>query len=757
MSSDASAKPSADAAAAGPRAEKKKNHYRHRHNKKNTPKPAANGVKSEKSDNKSDSKPKQAPPPKQTTSTSTDDTKDDDDSDDEGDFCFICTEPIVTYAVTPCNHRTCHICALRLRALYKTKNCVYCKTEQKTVIFTKHPTKLFEEFTKKDIHSVDKKLDIQFEDELIHQDTVLSLQFNCPDPECDVACDGWAQLKKHTNKEHNVLLCDLCIKNKKIFAHEHTLYTAVQLNKHYKQGDKALNKDDDSGFKGHPECAFCRMSFYGDDELFTHCRQKHEQCHICVRNGIRHEYYPDYNAMERHFRKDHYLCMYRECLDKKFIVFDTELDLKAHEVEEHGASGRVELNFDYGQHQGASSGRGKGRQRSQQQPPQQQQQQQPSAAPQQAPRNEPVTRPVLASEDFPSISGAAAASTAPRRIPGQPKNRLQGTSAGGSRMKKPSGFGGLTEEQWPDLRQNASGTATSSSPSPSTGRRGSATVPDEAQVQRHASVLDKLSRLLGGPSDVEQFRAVTTAYRNNSIDITGYVNEIIRLCKNDGAKTTTILKDVEELIDNPEKKQEIMRAWRNAQANVENFPALAPLNDRAPVGHGTSKRVLVIKGSNTRVGGTRSTGKSASGVWDRVANAASAANGTQRTSPRGSPSSSRPSSPMLYPTPQIRNKTAWAGTSSSSSTASPAASSSPAAAKSDFPPITQHFPSLPAASRPHTAILKLRQNKAATSAWSPDGARAAADTQEEAPVDTPAANNKKKSKKGKQVLFRVGL
>lgn len=93
-----------------------------------------------------------------------------------------------------------------------------------------------------------------------------------------------------------IIISDLCIKNKKIFAHEHTLYTYSQLHKHMKYGDKALNKED-SGFDGHPECQFCRKRFYGNDELFLHCREKHEQCHICVRNGVRHEYYPDYNGL----------------------------------------------------------------------------------------------------------------------------------------------------------------------------------------------------------------------------------------------------------------------------------------------------------------------------------------------------------------------------------------------------------------------------------------------------------------------------
>ena len=41
--------------------------------------------------------------------------------------CFICAEPVKYYAVSACNHRTCHVCSLRLRALYKKTDCTFCK------------------------------------------------------------------------------------------------------------------------------------------------------------------------------------------------------------------------------------------------------------------------------------------------------------------------------------------------------------------------------------------------------------------------------------------------------------------------------------------------------------------------------------------------------------------------------------------------------------------------------------------------------
>jgi E3 ubiquitin-protein ligase ZNF598 len=49
---------------------------------------------------------------------------------EDGELCFICASTIEYLAIAPCNHQTCHICALRLRALYKKRDCAYCKVSQ---------------------------------------------------------------------------------------------------------------------------------------------------------------------------------------------------------------------------------------------------------------------------------------------------------------------------------------------------------------------------------------------------------------------------------------------------------------------------------------------------------------------------------------------------------------------------------------------------------------------------------------------------
>ncbi|KAG5982362.1 hypothetical protein E4U54_006390, partial [Claviceps lovelessii] len=60
--------------------------------------------------------------PKQQTPAATAEVEDDD-----ADVCFICANPVAYHSVAPCNHATCHICGLRMRALYKTKDCAHCR------------------------------------------------------------------------------------------------------------------------------------------------------------------------------------------------------------------------------------------------------------------------------------------------------------------------------------------------------------------------------------------------------------------------------------------------------------------------------------------------------------------------------------------------------------------------------------------------------------------------------------------------------
>jgi regulator of replication initiation timing len=93
---------------------------------------------------------------------------------------------------------------------------------------------------------------------------------------------------------------DLCIRHKKVFAHEHTLYPPNILPLHlpsmlaHQRNNKSTAKDQGKGkskdqIEGgvHPLCEFCRECFFGDDELFAHMRETHEECFVCKREGVR--------------------------------------------------------------------------------------------------------------------------------------------------------------------------------------------------------------------------------------------------------------------------------------------------------------------------------------------------------------------------------------------------------------------------------------------------------------------------------------
>jgi hypothetical protein len=87
---------------------------------------------------------------------------------------------------------------------------------------------------------------------------------------------------------------DLCIKHKKIFAHEHTLYTSQQLGVHLPTSRGGFFKKLHAStsaieVESHPVCEFCHEALYGEDEQFSHMRQRHEECFVCKAAGVRHQ------------------------------------------------------------------------------------------------------------------------------------------------------------------------------------------------------------------------------------------------------------------------------------------------------------------------------------------------------------------------------------------------------------------------------------------------------------------------------------
>lgn len=80
------------------------------------------------------------------------------------------------------------------------------QTPIERLIFTPSPDKLFEEFRPTDIPFSDPKLSISFETREAMEETLILLRFNCPDPRCEVASAGWADLKMHARRDHGRLI-----------------------------------------------------------------------------------------------------------------------------------------------------------------------------------------------------------------------------------------------------------------------------------------------------------------------------------------------------------------------------------------------------------------------------------------------------------------------------------------------------------------------------------------------------------------------
>ncbi|KXN92366.1 hypothetical protein AN958_08382 [Leucoagaricus sp. SymC.cos] len=223
-------------------------------------------------------------------------------SDDE-EVCWICAEPVKYWSVSECNHRTCHVCALRLRALYKKTDCTFCKEPQPTVIFTTSPDTEFSVYKPDDIPYKDAKLSIYFETQEMMEETLILLKFNCPDASCDYIGNGWADLKLHTRAVHARLMCDLCIRHKKVFSHEHALYPSNVLpvhlpSMHHRHVKQIPPEKVEGGV--HPMCEFYRDCFSGVDEHYSHMREKHEDCFICKRNRIQCQYLHNYDNLNTH-------------------------------------------------------------------------------------------------------------------------------------------------------------------------------------------------------------------------------------------------------------------------------------------------------------------------------------------------------------------------------------------------------------------------------------------------------------------------
>ncbi|CAK5276974.1 unnamed protein product [Mycena citricolor] len=554
------------------------------------------------------------------------------DVQDDDEICFICADPVKYWAVSNCNHRTCHVCSLRLRALYKKNECTFCKEPQPSIVYTTSPDASYGSFELENMMFKDAKLAIYFETQEMMEETLLLLRFNCPDTDCDFIGNSWSDVKLHVRATHGRLMCDLCIRHKKVFAHEHALYPPNILPLHLpsasrhrngKSKDKETEKDIEGGI--HPLCEFCRECFFSSDELYPHMRETHEECFVCKRNGVRDQYFLNYPALETHFGDAHYPCTHATCQAQKFVVFGSELDLKAHSVEEHGGemdkggrrdARRVEPTWD-GVAGGGRHGHGRNREHARDPPP---------AAP-------------------------------PQRPPGAGRRR--------------EGFGAtLTVE-------GESTPAPSPTPTPPPPSRSDV---DPATAERHASFLARMAQFApNATTAVPAARAAIRSFRANESSARDLISTFWSILDAKREATTSVVNGLVDLLDDDEQREAVLAAWRAFDIEQrQQFPDLAV---PTAVGSGysgiASGRVL-----NAKHATAGRTGRSQ--VWDRVAQAAG-------SSSSANTKSSAPPFPVLGAGPARRFVP---GAASRSTPWSTGGQSVPTgyAASSSFVPLTMQAP-----------------------------------------------------------------
>ncbi|CAK8544445.1 unnamed protein product [Lathyrus sativus] len=313
------------------------------------------------------------------------------------DCCAVCAEPLEWVAYGPCLHReVCSTCVARLRFICDDRRCCICKTDCNLIFVTKalgDYTRVINDFASLPSEVREGKVgsywyheDMNaFFDDVDHYKMIKAMcRLSCS--ECDKAeeqqNDGSrrqarfrniGQLKGHLFHRHKLHMCSLCLEGRKVFICEQKLYTRAQLNQHINTGDSEVDgsESDRGGFMGHPMCEFCKTPFYGDNELYTHMSTEHYTCHICQRQHPgQYEYYKNYDDLEIHFRQQHFLCEDDACLAKKFVVFQSESEMKRHNTMEHGgrmsrskrnAALQIPTSFRYKHNNEQDQRRGRGR------------------------------------------------------------------------------------------------------------------------------------------------------------------------------------------------------------------------------------------------------------------------------------------------------------------------------------------------------------------------------------------------------------
>jgi len=251
--------------------------------------------------------------------------------------CVICYAPLKEndlVVVTECNHRCCLKCGLRYKFISNRSGCPICLSEVKDeeMLFAVETNREGARFPKekKDEKYLWGNCVLCETQEIEKIEEILSRSCSM----CGEAFEANEQLVRHYHIRHRRYPCTLCMAYRCEFPLEYAIYDEFGLKKHINgkgPGD------------GHPSCGFCRERFYSQEMLSKHCRKSHELCYLCERLGKKNEYYKNYQELEKHFAKDHFVCRERMCVEAKCYAFVDEIELGAHVKSVHPSSRQVKI------------------------------------------------------------------------------------------------------------------------------------------------------------------------------------------------------------------------------------------------------------------------------------------------------------------------------------------------------------------------------------------------------------------------------
>jgi hypothetical protein len=92
----------------------------------------------------------------------------------------------------------------------------------------------------------------------------------------------WFSVQLGSSQVYLLVKCEIV----QLFSVDRKYYNRTALVKHRKHGD-----DDDRSYRGHPQCEFCDVRFFDNDELLRHLRKQHYYCHFCEADGVSNEYF----------------------------------------------------------------------------------------------------------------------------------------------------------------------------------------------------------------------------------------------------------------------------------------------------------------------------------------------------------------------------------------------------------------------------------------------------------------------------------